>query len=154
LTALSPTRTACERGRTQFLRAINHPVWASQRDLYVRFTLFQVLPLTDTKQLGGFTLTSAVLYITISLHTQNRLTQAALLRQQRSVLTNVIEPPAPEPVPVTRVVPVGLFEMAKDRWNRELESAVRRIYETDWRRVREDAEDRLNAMAEKLKEQK
>jgi altered-inheritance-of-mitochondria protein 5 len=77
-----------------------------------------------------------------------------LLRQQRNLLTNVVEPPAPEPEPVTRVVPVGLFEMAKDRWNRELESAVRRVYETDWRRVRENAEDRLGAVAQKLREQK
>ncbi|KAF2692175.1 hypothetical protein K458DRAFT_285205 [Lentithecium fluviatile CBS 122367] len=104
--------------------------------------------------LGGFTLTSAVLYLTISLHTQNRLTQAALLRQQRSVLTNVIEPPAPVPEPIAREVPVGLFEMAKDRWNRELEGAVRKVYETDWRRVRENAEDRASAVLEKLREQK
>jgi altered-inheritance-of-mitochondria protein 5 len=76
------------------------------------------------------------------------------LRQQRSLLTNVIEPPAPEPVPITRVVPVGLFEMAKDRWNRELEGAVRKAYETDWRRVREGAEDRWSAVMEKLREQK
>ena len=44
--------------------------------------------------------------------------------------------------------------MAKDRWNRELEGAVRRVYETDWKRVREATEDRLSAVAEKIKEQK
>ncbi|KAF1960249.1 hypothetical protein CC80DRAFT_289514 [Byssothecium circinans] len=104
--------------------------------------------------LGGFTLTSAVLYLTISLHTQNRVTQAALLRQQRALLTNVVEPQPPQPEPVAREVPVGLVEMAKDRWNRELEGAVRRVYETDWRRVRERAEDRVGAVFEKPKEQK
>lgn len=44
--------------------------------------------------------------------------------------------------------------MAKDRWNRELEGVVRRVYETDWRRVRERAEDRVSAVLDKLKEQK
>ncbi|PVI07775.1 hypothetical protein DM02DRAFT_231947 [Periconia macrospinosa] len=104
--------------------------------------------------LGGFTLTSAVLYLTISLHTKNRLTQAALLRQQRGLLTNVVQPQPAEPEPVAREVPVGLTEMAKDRWNREVEGALRKVYETDWRRVRENAEDRLGSVVERLREQK
>lgn len=100
------------------------------------------------------TLTSAVLYLTVSLHTKNRLTQAALLRQQRNLLNNVIEPQPPAPEPVAREVPAGLVEMAKDRWNRELESAVRWAHEKDWRKVRESAEDRVSSVLEKLKEQK
>jgi len=105
-------------------------------------------------QLGGFTLTSATLYLTIALHTKNRLTQAALLRQQRQVLNNVVEPAPPAPEPVARVVPAGLMEMAKDRWNRDLEATVRWAYDTDWRRVRENAEDRLRGVVEKIKEGK
>ncbi|KAF2256637.1 hypothetical protein BU26DRAFT_545920 [Trematosphaeria pertusa] len=104
--------------------------------------------------LGGFTLTSAALYLTISLHTKNRLTQAALLRQQRNVLLNFVEPKPAEPEPLPREVPAGLMEMAKDRWNRSLEEGVRKVYETDWRRVREDAEDRVSAVLQKLREQK
>jgi altered-inheritance-of-mitochondria protein 5 len=100
------------------------------------------------------TLTSTVLYLTIALHTKSRITQAALLRQQRLVLTNIIEPAPPAPEPVPRVVPVGLVEMAKDRWNRELETAVRRVYDTDWRRVREQAEDRVAGIVGKLRESK
>jgi altered-inheritance-of-mitochondria protein 5 len=100
------------------------------------------------------TLTSTVLYLTVALHTQNRVTQAALLRQQRLVLTNVIEPIPPPVEPVAREVPVGLVEMAKDRWNRELETAVRRVYDTDWRRVREQAEDRVSGIVGKLREGK
>ena len=67
------------------------------------------------------TLTSAVLYLTIALHTQNRATQASLLRQQRQVLAEFYEPKKPEPEPANRVVPVGLAEMAKDRWNGPLD---------------------------------
>ncbi|KAF2471535.1 uncharacterized protein BDR25DRAFT_259937 [Lindgomyces ingoldianus] len=104
--------------------------------------------------LGGFTLTSAVLYLTISLHTRNRVTQAALLQQQSNVLTNIVDPKPAPPEPVAREVPVGLAEMAKDRWNREMEGAVRKIYNTDWRRVREDAEDKVGGIIEKLREGK
>lgn len=100
------------------------------------------------------TLTSAVLYLTISLHTQNRATQAALLRQQRAVLSGFYEPKQPEPEPTSREVPVGLAEMAKDRWNRELETGIRKIYNTDWRRVRENAEDRVGSLLGKINESK
>ncbi|KAF2013860.1 hypothetical protein BU24DRAFT_452668 [Aaosphaeria arxii CBS 175.79] len=104
--------------------------------------------------LGGFTLTSAVLYLTVALHQQNRATQAALLRQQRSVLTSVIEPQPPAPEPTSREAPVGVTEMAKDRWNRELEGVVRRVYNTDWRRVREDVEDRIGGVVNRMKDNK
>ncbi|CAG5182234.1 uncharacterized protein ALTATR162_LOCUS10059 [Alternaria atra] len=102
--------------------------------------------------LGGVTLTTGVLYLTISLHTQNRITQAALLRQQRQVLTEFYEPKKPEPEPTSREVPVGLAEMAKDRWNRSLEEGVKKVYTTDWRRVREEAEDRASAIMQKIRE--
>ena len=44
--------------------------------------------------------------------------------------------------------------MAKDKWNRALETSLKRVYETDWRRVREAAEDRVGAVVEKIREQK
>jgi altered-inheritance-of-mitochondria protein 5 len=44
--------------------------------------------------------------------------------------------------------------MAKDRWNRELEGAIRRAYETDWRRVREGTEDRIGEIVRRLREEK
>jgi altered-inheritance-of-mitochondria protein 5 len=99
------------------------------------------------------TLTSAVLYLTVAMHTQNRMQQAALLRQQRQVLADFYEPKKPEPEPAPRVVPVGLVEMAKDRWNRSLEESIRKVYTTDWRRVREEAEDRASALAERIRQQ-
>jgi altered-inheritance-of-mitochondria protein 5 len=101
-------------------------------------------------QLGGVTLTSGVLYLTVAMHTQNRTQQAALLRQQRHVLTDFYEPKKPEPESAPRIVPVGLVEMAKDRWNRSLEESIRKVYTTDWRRV---AEDRAGALAERIRQQ-
>ena len=116
-----------------------------------RVTFICTLYLTR-QQLGGFTLTSAILYLSISLHAQNRATQAALLRQQRNVLTGFYEPKEPEKEPRAREVPIGLAEMAKDRWNRVLEETVQTAYNTDWRRVRESAEDRLSTVAQKIRE--
>jgi altered-inheritance-of-mitochondria protein 5 len=95
-----------------------------------------------------------VLYLTVSLHAQNRATQAALLRQQRNVLANVYEPRELEAEPVSREIPAGLAEMAKDRWNRELSNVVKRVYNTDWRKVRESTEDRLSAVVERIRESK
>jgi altered-inheritance-of-mitochondria protein 5 len=71
------------------------------------------------------------------------------------VLSSLIEetPQIPETSP-RHVVDGGLFEMAKDRWNRELESAVRRAYETDWRKVREQAEDSVTKVVERIREGK
>lgn len=66
----------------------------------------------------------------------------------------MVEPEPPAPEPVVRVVPAGLAEMAKDKWNRALETSLKSVYETDWRRVREGAEDRVGAVVEKIKEQK
>ena len=76
----------------------------------------------------------------------------ALLRQQRNVLTGFYEPKEPEKEPRAREVPIGLAEMAKDRWNRVLEETVQTAYNTDWRRVRESAEDRLSTVAQKIRE--
>lgn len=105
-------------------------------------------------QLGGFTLTSAVLYMTLALHQKNRATQAALLRQQRAVLSTLVEPRPLAPEPAARETPVGLTETLKDMWNRKLEGAVKTVYETDWRRVREDAEDKVSGVVEKIREAK
>ena len=47
---------------------------------------------------------------------------------------------------------MGLAEMAKDRWNRELEGVVKKVYETDWRRVRERGEDGVFALVERIRQ--
>lgn len=105
-------------------------------------------------QLGGFTLISATLYLTLALHQQNRARQATLLRQQRLVLSNIVDPQPPAPEPRARQVPIGLSEMAKDRWNREVEGAVRWVEEVDWRRVREKMEERVGEVVKKVSDGK
>ncbi|OCK81915.1 hypothetical protein K432DRAFT_294394 [Lepidopterella palustris CBS 459.81] len=93
--------------------------------------------------IGGLTLTSATFYLTLSLHTRNRLQQAALLRQQSLILTNIVDPQPQPPPPTARLERAGMVETAKDRWNGELEGLVRRVQTTDWRAEREQWEDRL-----------
>ncbi|KAF2809801.1 uncharacterized protein BDZ99DRAFT_388729 [Mytilinidion resinicola] len=104
-----------------------------------------------TGLLAGTTLTSLTLYLTLSLHTRNRLVQASLLRQQTAVLSNILDPQPPVPEPTTRIARAGLLETAKDRWNGELEREVRLVYNTDWRRVREGVEDRLAGVIGRLR---
>jgi altered-inheritance-of-mitochondria protein 5 len=48
-------------------------------------------------------------------------------------------------------VPVGIVETAKDKWNRSLEEGVKRVYNTDWRRVRED---RASVILQRIRESK
>jgi len=97
-------------------------------------------------------LTCATLYLTLGLHTRNRAQQAALLRQQKLLLDGIVEPSPPAEEPLARELPVGLVEMAKDKWNKELELAVRKVYNTDWRRVREDLEEKAGTILDKIRE--
>jgi MICOS complex subunit MIC12 len=97
-------------------------------------------------------LTCATLYFTAAIHTRNRTQQSILLRQQAQLLKGVIEPIPVDPEPAARELPVGLTEMAKDKWNRELEYAVWKVYETDWKRVREGLEDRVGNVIEKIRD--
>lgn len=70
------------------------------------------------------------------------------------MLKNVVDPEPSAPEPIARVAPAGLAEMAKDKWNRALETSLKSVYETDWKRVRENAEDSVGAVVEKIREQK
>ena len=90
----------------------------------------------------------------MSLHTRNRLQQAALLRQQSLILTNIVEPRPEPPPPTARIVRAGMVETAKDRWNGEVEGLVRRVQEVDWRSVREGLEDRLMSAWGKVREER
>lgn len=109
-------------------------------------------------QLGGFTLTSSILYLTVALHQQNRQQQALMLRQQSLILKNVIEPPLPEPQLSSREARVSVVESAKDRWNSEIERLVKKAQTTDWNQVGGRAADGISSLwskaAEKAKENK
>ncbi|KAL2349582.1 hypothetical protein BJ546DRAFT_821338, partial [Cryomyces antarcticus] len=94
--------------------------------------------------IGGITLTSSVLYLSLAIHHRNRLHQALLLRQQSLVLSNIVEPAPPAPLPTSREVRGGLLETAKDRWNGELAGLVRRMQYMDWNAVRDGMEESVS----------
>ncbi|KAF4551678.1 Hypothetical protein D9617_12g035660 [Elsinoe fawcettii] len=93
--------------------------------------------------IGGITLTTTLIYLSLSLHTRNREAQASLLRQQAALLDNAVSPTLPPPPSTARTAVPGLQERLKERWNRELEGNLRKVYGTDWRGVREEVEERV-----------
>ncbi|KAI1751702.1 hypothetical protein F4782DRAFT_175722 [Xylaria castorea] len=93
---------------------------------------------------GGVTLTLGVAYLTLLAHQRNREHQAAVLRQQTYLLSGVVDP-LPPVFPPTRAElaateRANLTEAAKDRWNAEIENAVRWAQSKDWSEVREGVE--------------
>jgi MICOS complex subunit MIC12 len=89
-------------------------------------------------------LTFGLAYLTVLAHERNRRSQAEALRSQSRVLTSLLEPsPIPPPqsrAELAREERSSLMETLKDRWNEEVENAVRRVHRTDWNSVREGLE--------------
>ena len=93
------------------------------------------------------TLTLSLAYMTVLAHQRNRESQAEALRAQAAVLNALSAGPA-EPaisLPPTRaeraaLARANLVGSAKDRWNAEIESAVRWAQTKDWGEVREGVE--------------
>ncbi|KAK0947151.1 hypothetical protein LTR29_001434 [Friedmanniomyces endolithicus] len=95
-----------------------------------------------TGLLGGLTLTTALIHISLSIHARNRIAQSAHLHQQSLILNRLVDgPPPPLPAAAPRVVQAGVWETAKDRWNAELEGNVKKLQSTDWNGVRDQIEE-------------
>jgi altered-inheritance-of-mitochondria protein 5 len=99
------------------------------------------------------TLTYSVLYLSLYLHRANRKYQHTLLAQQSVLLNSVVEPLPPLPdTAAYDVQQVSMVETLKDRWNREVETLVRRVEETDWNQVRARWESRIGTVWAKVRE--
>ncbi|RDL37876.1 MICOS complex subunit MIC12 [Venustampulla echinocandica] len=90
---------------------------------------------------SGVTLTLGLAYLTVLAHERNRSSQAQSLRSQSRVLEGLLQPtPLPPPqsrAELAREERSTLTEAAKDRWNAEVENAVRWVQRTDWDEARE-----------------
>ncbi|KAF2840565.1 hypothetical protein M501DRAFT_1014577 [Patellaria atrata CBS 101060] len=106
-----------------------------------------------TGLLSGLTLTSTLLYLTVSHHHLTRSNQRALIHRSTLLLTNIVEPLPPLPEPVAREARGGLVETAKDIWNRELEGLVRRAQGVRWREVEERVEGVVGGIVGKVREE-
>lgn len=101
-------------------------------------------------QTGGVALTLSVAYLSVLAHQRSREQQSAALRAQALALNQIIDP-IPAPLPPTRSEAAAAqrataTEYVKDRWNHEIEGAVRWAQNTDWSEVREGAEDTLERL--------
>ena len=104
-------------------------------------------------QTGGVTLTLSLAYLSVVLHQRNREQQGHSLRAQALAIQNLIDP-IPQPLPPSRSEVAAskraeTLEVAKDRWNDEVENAARWVQRTDWHEVREGLEDRIGALWDK-----
>jgi MICOS complex subunit MIC12 len=96
-----------------------------------------------SEQFAGIALTTSILHLSLATHQKNRLTQGALLRQQRDVL-DILSHNAPPPPPIEtgrRFEDRGIVERAKERWNDEVVRGVRAVESVDWGMVREQFEN-------------
>ncbi|KAH8671408.1 hypothetical protein BX600DRAFT_434516 [Xylariales sp. PMI_506] len=99
---------------------------------------------------GGVTLTLSIAYLTVLAHQRNRERQSGILRANNYVVSGLTDP-LPPVVPPTRseiaaVQRAHFVETAKDKWNAEIEGAVRKVQETDWVEVREGVETALGRL--------
>ena len=120
-----------------------------------------------TSLFSGFTLTSTALYLSLLYHQRARAHQAAMLHQQALLITSLIDPDIASELATTadanysgglregirdyRLVKAPWTERWKDRWNREVEGAVRWVQGIEWRGVREGLERRAGDVREREK---
>lgn len=99
---------------------------------------------------GGVTLTLSLAYLSALHHQRTREQQGQALRAQALALQGLVEPFPPLPPPrrseVAAAQRENAIEVAKDRWNHEIENAVRWVQRTDWIQVREDVESGVSRL--------
>jgi altered-inheritance-of-mitochondria protein 5 len=102
------------------------------------------------RKAGGVTVTLGVAYLSVLAHERNRQSQAQALRSQSRVLNAILEPDPISPprsrAELAREERSTFVEAAKDRWNEEVENAVRWVQRTDWNEVREGIEDSVSRL--------
>ncbi|KAG6212263.1 hypothetical protein E4U50_001967 [Claviceps purpurea] len=99
---------------------------------------------------GGVALTLSIAYLSVLAHQRNREEQGRSLRAQALTIQSLIDP-IPQPLPPTRSEVAAAkraetVEVLKERWNTEIESAVRWVQHAEWEDVREGLEDRIASL--------
>lgn len=107
--------------------------------------------ITDIEQFTGFSLTTTLLYLTIQVHHSNRIDQRNAIRQQVELLNNLASPTGaydrrlapkdhrPHLEAATEPSQPPMKDMLKHRWNKEMETLARKVYEGRWEDVRDTA---------------
>ncbi|ELR07605.1 hypothetical protein VC83_03683 [Pseudogymnoascus destructans] len=94
---------------------------------------------------SGVTLTLGIAYLTVLAHERNRNAQGENLRSQSSLLNTLLlsDPSLTYSAPdleTGRTSRATLVETAKDRWNAEIQNAVRWVQGAEWGNVKEGME--------------
>lgn len=95
------------------------------------------------------TVTLGLAYLTVLAHERNRQSQALYLRSQSQLLNSLVDPvPVQQPTraEIARHSRETFVETAKDRWNGEIENAIRWVQTADWNGVREGMEGAVARM--------
>ncbi|BCR86954.1 MICOS complex subunit Mic12 family protein [Aspergillus chevalieri] len=115
---------------------------------------------------AGFALTTSVLYITIQTHQTNRINQRNTIREQVQTLNWTSSPVGaydrrfiPQDQDPRRSTEYGTYrreppttkDMLKHRWNKEVETLVRKAHESRWEDARETVAEGWNAAMKYVK---
>ncbi|KAK6499207.1 hypothetical protein TWF506_003835 [Arthrobotrys conoides] len=75
---------------------------------------------------GGFVLTTSVIYLTVRQHQEQTKLSSQLLRDSNMLLNAILKPPTP-PKPRTTYIETrsSILETMKDNWNSEIEGVVK-----------------------------
>ncbi|KAM5352371.1 hypothetical protein ACJ41O_005094 [Fusarium nematophilum] len=99
---------------------------------------------------GGVTLTLSLAYLSVLAHQRTREQQGQALRSQALALQGLVDPFPPLPPPTRSEAAAAqranAVEVAKERWNTEVENAARWVQHTDWVQVREGLEDSVSRL--------
>ncbi|PHH80818.1 hypothetical protein CDD80_6908 [Ophiocordyceps camponoti-rufipedis] len=96
---------------------------------------------------GGVALTLSLAYISIAELQRKRETQSRLLREQKWMIQNITDPDDnARQWQQPRSTTVSIEQLAKDRWNQEIERAVRWAQKTNWTAIGQGLERRVAAL--------
>ncbi|RCI09315.1 hypothetical protein L249_1434 [Ophiocordyceps polyrhachis-furcata BCC 54312] len=100
---------------------------------------------------GGVALTLSLAYISIAEQQRRRETQSRILRAQTWTLQNIIDSDEgarqrQQLQLQSKPAASSMEQLAKDRWNLEIERAVRWVQTTDWAAVEQGLENRVAAL--------
>ncbi|KAF3088397.1 hypothetical protein TWF569_011456 [Orbilia oligospora] len=102
---------------------------------------------------GGFVLTTSVMYLTIRQHQEQTKLSSQLLRDSNGILNAILEPPPP-PKPRTTYVETrsNILETMKDNWNSEIEGVVRWVQNANPTSIFNSIEDMARSTFSELKQ--
>ncbi|KAL1964292.1 hypothetical protein VTN77DRAFT_7112 [Rasamsonia byssochlamydoides] len=121
---------------------------------------------------GGFTLTTAVLYLSLQVHRANRLQQRNAIREQTEIINDLASPAgayyrrfAPDHLNQRRKTKTDALlappsrprpskeDILKHQWNKEVETLARKAFAVRWQDVQEIAVEGFKTISRLVKKE-